>query len=146
MLTDNLPMFKQNLNKLLDGDSSIMYKAAYEASYNAYYEATKVDIDTSGQDNNDLKLLMEAEKATCEQKMKDDADKFAKTFATDFCDILKKEKFMDTIADEVDAHIKSMKIMINVLPTAISTIVSPMGPCTGALVIDDPTTATIQIM
>lgn len=146
MLTDNLPLFKQNLNKLIDGDSSIMYKAAYEAAYNAYYEATKVDIDTSGQGNNDLKLLMEAEKTACEQKMKDDSDKFAKTFATDFCDILKKEKFMDAIADEVDGHIKSMKIMINVLPTAISTIVSPMGPCTGALIIDDPSTATIQIM
>lgn len=146
MLTDNLPLFKQNLNKLIDGDKSIMYEAAYEASKKAYYEATKVDIDTSGQDNNDLKLLMEAEKATCEQKMKDDADKFAKTFATDFCDILKREGFMDAIADEVDGHIKSMKIMINVLPTAIGSIISPMGPCTGALVIDDPTTATIQIM
>ena len=146
MLTDNLPLFKQNLNKLIDGDKSIMYEAAYEASKKAYYEATKVDIDTSGQDNNDLKLLMEAEKATCEQKMKDDADKFAKTFATDFCDILKREGFMDAIADEVDGHIKSMKIMINVLPTAIGSIISPMGPCTGALIIDDPTTATIQIM
>lgn len=146
MLTDNLPLFKQNLNKLIDGDSSIMYKAAYEAAYNAYYEATKVDIDTSGQNNSDLKLLMEAEKTACEQKMKDDSGKFAKTFATDFCDILKKEKFMDAIADEVDGHIKAMKIMINVLPTAISTIVSPMGPCTGALIIDDPSTATIQIM
>lgn len=146
MLTDNLSLFKQNLNKLIDGDKSIMYEAAYEASKKAYYEATKVDIDTSGQDNNDLKLLMEVEKATCEQKMKDDADKFAKTFATDFCDILKREGFMDAIADEVDGHIKSMKIMINVLPTAIGSIISPMGPCTGALVIDDPTTATIQIM
>lgn len=146
MLTDNLPLFKQNLNKLIDGDKSIMYEAAYEASKKAYYEATKVDIDISGQDNNDLKLLMEAEKATCEQKMENDAIKFAENFATDFCDILKREGFMDAIADEVDGHIKSMKIMINVLPTAIGSIISPMGPCTGALVIDDPTTATIQIM
>jgi hypothetical protein len=146
MLVDNLPVFKQNLNKLIDGDKSIMYEAAYEASKKAYYEATKVDIDTSGQDNNDLKLLMEAEKATCEQKMENDAIKFAENFATDFCDILKREGFMDAIADEVDGHIKSMKIMINVLPTAIGSIISPMGPCTGALIIDDPTTATIQIM
>lgn len=137
MLADNLTLFKQNLNNMLQDESGAMYKAAYSA----YFEATNVTIpDSSDSDINTF--VIAAAKTQCEQKIKEDAQKFAK----EFCKVLKDEKFMDTIADEVDAHIKSMKILINVLPTGIATIVSPMGPCTGSLVIDDPSTASIQIL
>lgn len=144
MLVDNLPVFKQNLNKLIDGDKSIMYEAAYEASYNAYYEATKVDIDISGQGNNDLKALMQEQKDSCEQKMENDAIKFAENFATNFCDYLKRRGFMDAIADEVNAHIKSAQIDIQI-PALLPSIQSPMGPCTGSLSISVATGAQITI-
>jgi hypothetical protein len=142
MLTTNLPLMKQKLNQLIStppaGESPV-----YKAAYDAYYNSVKVDIDGNNNDP-DLGPIVAEKKAECEQKMKDDAKKFA----TNFCEGLKNNGFMDSIADEIDGHIKSMKLMISVLPTGIATIVStaPGAPCTGALIIDDPTTATISIL
>lgn len=139
MLSANLPLLKQNLNNLLSvppANEGPVYKAAYDA----YFNVTNVEVDTEN-DDNDLKTTVEEAKQSIEQKVKDDAKKFA----TDFCNGLKDNGFMDTIADEVDGHIKSIKLLITMMPQGIATIISPMGPCSGSMVIDD-STANIQIL
>ena len=139
MLSTNLPLLKQNLNNLLSvppANEGPVYKAAYDA----YFNVTNVEVDTENEDS-DLKSIVEQAKQDVEQKVKDDAKKFA----TDFCNGLKDNGFMDTIADEIDAHIKSTKLLITMMPQGIATIVSPVGPCSGSMVIDD-TTANIQIL
>jgi hypothetical protein len=141
MLTVNLPLMKQKLNQLIETPpvkESVMYKAAY----NAYYEVNKssVDLDVSV-DDTDLIADVITQQKKCEQQLKDNAKKFAE----EFCKGLKAGDFMGAVADEVDAHIKSMKIFITMMPQGIATIVSPVGPCTGSMIIDD-TTASIQIL
>lgn len=139
MLATNLPILKQQLNKLIETpptSESPMYKAAYDA----YFNVTNVEIDVENEDN-DVKQIIAESKESCEQKVKDDA----KQFATDFCNALKDGKFMDTIADEIDKHIKAAQIDITVAPTAIATIISPMGPCSGACVISESTGSQIII-
>lgn len=136
MLATNLSLFKTQLNQLLNPTKgSVMFDAAY----NAYYNTIKVDID-SNNDDPDLKPIIDAEKAKCEQKMKDDAKKFAE----EFCKGLKNGGFMDSIADQVDMHIKSAQIDI-IVPTLLPTIISPVGPCTGSLAISQNTGAQIII-
>lgn len=139
MLAQNIILLKQNLNKLLmtppTGEGPV-----YKAAYDAYFNVTNVDVDTQN-DDSDLKAVVEKAKTDIEQKVKDDAKKFA----TDFCNGLKDNGFMDTIADEIDTHIKSAKLLITMMPQGIATIVSPVGPCSGSMMIDD-TTADIQIL
>lgn len=48
------------------------------------------------------------------------------------------------ISNQIDKHIKAMTLNINI-PTLLPTIISPMGPCTGALQISEATGATITI-
>lgn len=139
MLSANLPLLKQNLNNLLSVPP-VNEGPVYKAAYDAYFNVTNVEVDTEN-DDSDLKTTVEEAKQSIEQKVKDDAKKFA----TDFCNGLKDNGFMDTIADEVDGHIKSIKLLITMMPQGIATIISPMGPCTGSMVIDD-STANIQIL
>lgn len=138
MLATNKIALKQNLNNLLGVPP--MEGPVYKAAYNAYYNVTKVDIDKTNNDP-DLAPVIAENAAKCEQKMKDDAKKFA----TEFCNGLKDGGFMDTIADEIDSHVKAIKLLITMMPQGLATIVSPMGPCTGTMIIDD-TTANIQIL
>lgn len=139
MLSVNLPLMKQNLNKLLDtppvGEGPI-----YKAAYNAYYNVTSVE-GFESTDDPDLAPIIAKNKAECEQKCKKNAEDFAK----EFCKGLKEGGFMTTIADEIDGHVKAIKLLITMMPQGIATIVSPAGPCTGSMVIDD-TTASIQIL
>lgn len=139
MLAQNIILLKQNLNKLLM-TPPVGEGPVYKAAYDAYFNVTNVEIDSEN-DDVDLQPIIAESKQKCEQKVKDDAKKFA----TDFCNGLKDNGFMDTIADEIDAHIKSAKLLITMLPQGIATIVSPVGPCSGSMVIDD-TTADIQIL
>lgn len=139
MLSTNLPLLKQNLNNLLSVPPA-KEGPVYKAAYDAYFNATNVEVDAEN-DDSDLKATVEQAKQSIEQKVKDDAKKFA----TDFCNGLKDNGFMDTIADEVDGHIKSIKLLITMMPQGIATIISPMGPCSGSMVIDD-STANIQIL
>jgi hypothetical protein len=139
MLATNIVILKQKLNKLLDTPpigEGVFYKAAYDA----YYNVINVDIDDSN-DDSDLAAIVKERKIACEQKKKDDA----KQFATDFCNGLKQGGFMNTIADEIDKHIKSAQIDI-VVPILPPTIVSPMGPCTGSLTISKSAGAQITIV
>lgn len=138
MLTTNLPLLKQNLNQLIETPpvkESVMYKAAY----NAFYNVTKVDIDTKCTDPDLLPIIL-SKKKECEQKMKDDANKFA----SDFCNALKDGGFMDIIADEINNHIKSAQIDITI-PALPPTIISPMGTCSGSLIISKSTGANFII-
>ena len=137
MLSVNAPILKQKLNQLIATNSSPMYDAAY----NAYLNISKSNMNKVNVDDEDTKSIVDAEVARCEQKMKDDA----RQFANDFCKGLKDGGFMDTIADEIDGHVKAIKLMITMMPQGLASIISPMGPCTGSMIIDD-TTAMIQIL
>ena len=139
MLNVNLPLMKQNLAKLLSTPPT-KKGPVYEAAYNAYYSIIDVDFDANTEDT-DLMPIVQEQKIKCEQKKKDDADKFAKAF----CEGLKSGGFTDAIADEIDGHVKAIKLLITMMPQGIATIVSPAGPCTGSMIIDD-TTASIQIL
>lgn len=137
MLATNLPILKQKLNQLIkDSKGGAFYNAAYEAYYALVKDAAK-DID-SGSDV-DLNPIIEAEKIKCDNKAKADAELFAKTF----CSELKKAAVMDTIADEMDAHIKSAQI--DITTPVLPTVISPMGPCSGSLNISTMTGASITI-
>ena len=139
MLSVNLPLMKQNLSKLLD-TPPLKKGPVYTAAYNAYFSIIDTDFNADSADTDLAPLILE-QKQKCEQKKKDDADKFAK----EFCKGLKDCGFTDTIADEIDGHVKAIKLLITMMPQGIATIVSPVGPCTGSMVIDD-TTASIQIL
>lgn len=137
MLSTNKEILKTNLNNLIAENTSPMYKAAY----NAYYNMTKANMQTIEVTDIDLQPIVEAELIKIEQKIKDNAN----NFANDFCKTLKDGGFMDTLADEIDNHVKAIKLLITMMPQGLATIISPMGPCSGSMVIDD-TTANIQIL
>lgn len=133
MLATNIIKMKENLNKLLDTPPTakgVLYKAAV----NAYYEANSaepVNFDDDPCGNMTASSISYANDIN--SNIKDCADKFAK----EFCDSLKESGFMNIIADEIDAHIKAMNLVINV--PMVSTIISPTGPCTGVLNISNET-------
>lgn len=138
MLSTNIIPLKQNLNKLL-GTTIPNKGPVYEAAYNAYYSITDFNISTNG-DDADINGILTSKKIECEKKRKEDADKFAK----EFCDTLLKGGFMNTIADEIDKHIRQAMITINV-PVLPPTLISPTGPVTGSLIISNATGAQITI-
>ena len=142
MLATNLPIMKQNLNKLLDVPP--VEGPVYKAAYNAYYEANKAETVSYSSDDDPLgNQTTESVKIVADKN--NNIDKCADKFAKEFCKQLKQNGFMNAIADEIDGHIKAMKLMINI-PTLLPTIISPMGPCTGALSITEETGAQIQIL
>lgn len=136
MLSTNIINLKQNLNKLLSipPEEGPVYKAAY----NAYYDISDFNIGTS--EDEDIKSILENTAKQCEEKRKEDSDTFAKSF----CKTLIENDFMNVIADEIDKHIKSAVININV-PVIPPTLVSPTGPVTGSLIISEATGAEITI-
>lgn len=142
MLATNLPIMKQNLNKLLNVPP--IEGPVYKAAYNAYYEANKAEAATYLPDVDPLGNLT-AESAKITADINNNIDKCATKFATEFCNQLKQNGFMDAIADEINGHVKAIKLMINI-PALLPTIISPMGPCTGALSITEETGAQIQIL
>lgn len=142
MLATNLPIMKQNLNKLLDVPP--VEGPVYKAAYNAYYEANKAETVSYSSENDPLGNQT-TESAKIVADINNNIDKCADKFAKEFCKQLKQNGFMNAIADEIDGHIKAMKLMINI-PTLLPTIISPMGPCTGALSITEETGAQIQIL
>ena len=142
MLATNLPIMKQNLNKLLDVPP--VEGPVYKAAYNAYYEANKAETVSYSSDDDPLGNQT-TESAKIVADINNNIDKCADKFAKEFCKQLKQNGFMNAIADEIDGHIKAMKLMINI-PTLLPTIISPMGPCTGALSITEETGAQIQIL
>lgn len=141
MLATNLPIMKTNLNLLLTPSKGNPF---YDAAYNAYYEANKAEAASYSSDDDPLgNQTIESAKIT--EDINNNIDKCAITFATEFCNKLKQNGFMDAIADEIDGHVKAIKLMINI-PVLLPTITSPVGPCTGALSITEETGAQIQIL
>lgn len=137
MLSTNIIQLKQNLNKLL-GTTHPNKGPVYEAAYNAYYSVNDFNIESS--DDAEINAILDTTRINCENKRKEDADKFA----TEFCNALLEGGFMDSIADEIDKHIKSAMITINV-PVIPPTLVSPTGPVTGSLIISETAGAQITI-
>ena len=141
MLATNLPIMKTNLNLLLTPSKGNPF---YDAAYNAYYEANKAEPASYSPDDDPLGNQT-IESANITDDINNNIDKRAITFATEFCNKLKQNGFMDAIADEIDGHVKAIKLSIAVLPQGLATIVSPVGTCTGTLMINDAT-AQIQIL
>lgn len=133
MLSTNINIMKSNLNKLLD-DNGPVYNAAYDAFYNT------INIDNVNIDDPDFAELVSSGNSKRKQQLEKDAKKFAKNF----CDGLKSGGLMNSIADEIDKHIKQAMITINV-PAIPPTLISPIGPVTGSLIISEATGAKITI-
>ena len=74
------------------------------------------------------------------KKMKETAEKFGKKFGQVFADEVSAD-----LAKAIMNYIKSAEIMITCQPTALASVISPMGPCTGTLVISKAT-ANVQIL
>lgn len=136
MLSANKPLMINVLNSLITPSEGY---PLYDAAYNAYYESNKCNFDTVSIDEDPNGIANNA--ASDINKLITDRSKI---FAKTFCEHLQNNGFMDSIAEEIDNHIKSMLITINV-PALLPTIVSPMGPCTGSLTISEATGAQITI-
>ena len=136
MLSTNLPLMKNSLNSLLLSKEGNPF---YDAAYKAYYESNKCIMDSASIDD-DPSGIANRSANEANEKLKDRAAEFAK----EFCNILKNGGLMDSIADEIDKHIKSMLLTINI-PALLPTIISPTGPCTGSLSISEATGAQIII-
>lgn len=134
MLATNLIAMKQQLKQL----SALSVQPAdmeqnpkspfWEAAKTAYYETIKPNIpdadDPDFQDNV-IQARIDAE---------NDANKSANKFAYYFCKILNDNKIWDTIANEIDGHVKAMEPMINLIVPTHGALVCPTGPVTGTLV------------
>ena len=131
MLSINKPTMDKNLKALYD----VLYDAAYEG----YLKAEGYDDVDSNID--DLEIQNKPDKSEIKGKMEDTAE----LFADEFVKQLKDGSFLETISDEIDTHVKAIKLMISV-PTLMPTIISPMGPCTGALTISEETGAQINLL
>ena len=131
MLSTNKPSMDNKLKKLYD----VFEDAAYEAFLKSEgYDDVDDQIDG-------MELQNKPNKSEIKKKMEDSA----KTFSDEFVKQLKDGKVLETISDEIDKHVKSIKLMISV-PTLLPTIVSPVGPCTGALTISEETGAQINLL
>ena len=139
MLSENKEIMQQNLNSLLNINGPF-YNAAYNAMLAVIPEpinANEIEFDDTG---DMASLLNDVIKQQKDKRIND-----AKEFAKEFVNSLKEGEFMDVIADEVDKHIKSAYINITMLPQGLNSIVSPTGPCSGTLVINN-STANIQLL
>lgn len=136
MLSTNKPLMKSAFNSLLNDKEGNPF---YDAAYSAYYESNKCEINSFSADDDPSGI---SNNAANEINIK--LHDRAKVFAKEFCSNLKNSGFMDSIADEIDNHIKSMMITIDV-PVLLPTIISPVGPCTGSISISEVTGAKISI-
>lgn len=141
MLSVNKPLMDQKFNALYD---SAFRQAAYNAYYNTNNKSTP-SISFDPNDDPDIISQTNAKIRESELKREEDLKKDANKFADEFVNQLKSAKLLETISDEIDGHIKAMKLVIAMLPQGIATLVSPMGPCTGSMIISDET-ANINIL
>lgn len=120
MLSTDLISFQNKLK-------SIMRQSAEKAAKEAFLQTCQ----KSGQSTVDEVL---------NSKLKDTATKFGKKFGEVF-----SNEVSDDLAKAIMNYIKSAEIMITCQPTALATVVSPAGPCSGSLLINKGT-ANIQIL
>ena len=119
---------------MLTVNSGMLYKAAYDA----YYQASK-PTQGSGDINSSTEASLYSD---IDNMAKNMADTFAKTFVN----TLKDAGFHKTLADQIDGHVKSLEPIVTIsLPGPAGALTSPMGPVTGALVCSTSnSTITIQ--
>lgn len=120
MLSTDLMSFQNKIKSIM---KSAGEKAANDAFLETCQRTDKEVIDT-----------------ILNKKMKDTAEKFGKKFGQVFADEVSAD-----LAKAIMNYIKSAEIMITCQPTALATIVSPVGPCTGSLIISKAT-ANVQIL
>lgn len=139
MLSTNKPLMDQKFNALYDS-------AFRQAAYNAHYAVSesihaKQEISLKEQHGENF-VKIYGESLDKDEKSWTEA---ANAFADEFVNQLKSAKLLETISDEIDGHIKSMKLVITMLPQGIATLISPVGPCSGSMIISDGT-ANINIL
>lgn len=120
MLSTDLMSFQNKIKSIMESAGEKAAKEAFSTTYQKSGQATVDDI--------------------LNKKMKDTSEKFGKKFGQVFADEVSAD-----LAKAIMNYIKSAEIMITCQPTALATIVSPVGPCTGSLLINKGT-ANIQIL
>lgn len=136
MLSVNKPIMQQTFSNMLQEDTGMLYKAAYDA-----YMASMNDVKDMSNDDPEMEFQI----ANANSEMNKLKDKKSKEFAKAFVNSLKESGFDTTLANQIDQHVKSIQLLITMLPQGIATLISPMGPCTGTMVISDAT-ANIQVL
>jgi hypothetical protein len=114
----------------------------YKAAYHAYYDKAAEKLPASNPTDPDIVEDLASKGLLTENiklQLQSDAHDFASLFADAMSDILKE------VSTQIDSHIKSAQINI-VVPALQPTIVSPVGPCTGSLVISETAGAQISIL
>ena len=139
MLSVNKPLMDTQFSLLTVPHTGAIYKAAY----NAYYNLASAAFDESSKESTDADLAptLTAAQAKMKSKIVEDANKFASDFCEGMSDMLKE------ISNQIDAHVKAVAngLVITMLPQGIATVVSPVGPCTGSMIIQNNTTANVVI-
>lgn len=128
MLSTELLNFQSNLNKLLNESS---YKAAKKAFIKSLEVTKTSDIEKDENGNLNIKPQDITDRT---------AEEFGKIFGKTF-----SEEVSNDLAKLIMNYIKSAEITITCQPTALATVASPVGPCTGSLLINK-STANIQIL
>lgn len=141
MLSANKPLMQQKFANMLMDNSGLFYKAAYNAQYKMLENDHKRMVNGFSSDNafNTPNGRIAIDKPT------DKWEESSKVFAKEFVKALRDGNFDQILADEIDNHIKSMELMITMQPQGIATIISPMGPCSGSMIISKAT-ANVQIL
>ena len=142
MLAANKPLMQKVFLDMITDKTGMLYQAAY----NAYYDTTEYNYNE--QQKNISSYLANnkigGSDAVLEEPDKRKWEADAKVFASSFVKALRDAKFDSVLADEIDKHVKSAQIDI-AIPAIQPTIVSPMGPCSGSLIISAASGAQITI-
>lgn len=120
MLDANLPTFQLEIRDIL-----------YNAAKEAYIKTLEITPENNPSFPANSKIREEYNKS-----INKTADKFGQTFA---------DAAANDLSIKIKEFIQSASLNIVCQPQALATIVSPAGPCSGALAINDAT-AVIQII
>lgn len=142
MLATNKPLMQKVFSDMITDKTGMLYKAAYDA----YYDTTEYNYNEQQKNISSYLAnnVVGGSDAVLDPPDKRKWEEEAKVFASSFVKALRDAKFDSTLADEIDKHVKSAQIDIAV-PALQPTIVSPMGPCSGSLLISTATGAQITI-
>lgn len=139
MLSVNKPLMQQVFSNMLM-ENGPFYNAAYDAQYATMEHTAKKQLEAMAMLDN-TSVGGESFPEVNKQEWKE----VSKVFAKAFIKALKDGKFDKTLADEIDKHVKSTELFITMMPQGIATIISPMGPCTGTMIINN-STANIKLL
>lgn len=153
-ITANKPIMDKAFEALCikgDGTESGVNSAGivYKSAFNAYFKKLSENLPTSMDDissDEDTKSKLENFDGITPDRIREslveDAHQFAECFTDAMSECLKE------ISTQIDNHVKAVAdgLLITMLPQGIGTIVSPTGPCTGSMIIQNKSTAEIQIL